>query len=90
MPYHTLESARCSFPVDCAFMKKPSSARCQVLSAKHSAVFDFPQRLGLHLVVYVSESRRLLIEINQRVHLNDCVFNQTQSPTQILMLLCSR
>lgn len=90
MPYHTFEPARSSFPVDCALMQQPSPALCQVLPAKHSAIFDFSQCLWLHLVVYVLESRVLLVEINQSVDLNDGVFNQTQRPSQILMLLCTR
>lgn len=89
MLYHTFEPARSSFPVDCALMQQPSPALCQVFPAKHSAIFDFPQCLWLHLVVYVPESRVLLVDVNQRVNLNDGVFNQTQSPSQFLMLLCT-
>ncbi|TNN89327.1 hypothetical protein EYF80_000615 [Liparis tanakae] len=76
----TFEPARSSFPVDCALMQQTPPALRQVLPAKHSAIFDLSQGLWLHLVVYVSESRVLLMEINQRVDLNDGVFNQTQSP----------
>lgn len=90
MPYDTFEPARSSFPVDCALVQQPSPALRQVLPPKHSAVFDFPQCLWLHLVVYVSESRVLLVDINQSVDLNDGVFNQTQCPSQILVLLCTR
>lgn len=70
-------------------MQQPSPALCQVLPAKHSAIFDFPQCLWLHPVVYVSESRVLLVEINQRVDLDNGVFNQTQRPSQVLMLFCT-
>jgi len=86
----TLESARSSFPADCALVKQSSPALCEVLPSKHSTIFNFSQSLWLQLVVYVSKSRVLLVDINQRIHLYDGVFNQTQCPRQILMLLCSR
>lgn len=85
LAYYTFEPARGSFPVDCALVQQPPSALCQVLPAKHSAIFDFPQRLWFHLVVYVSEPRGFLMEINQRVHLSNFVFNQTECPGQLLM-----
>lgn len=70
-------------------MQQPSPALRQVFSAKHSAIFDFSKRLGLHFAVYISKSRVLLVEINQCVNLNDGVFNQTEWPSQTLMLLCT-
>lgn len=70
-------------------MKQPPPALCKVLPAKHPAVFDFSQRLWLQLDVYVSESRVLLMEINQRVHLYNGVFNQTQRLSQVLVLICT-
>lgn len=81
MPFRTFQSAWRSLPVDGALMKQSPSGRQQVLPAKHSAIFDFSHSFRLHLVVYVSESRQLLVEINQRVHLNDGIFDQTQSPS---------
>lgn len=89
MPCYTFESARSGFPADCTLMKQSSPALCEILPTKHAAIFDFSQCLGLHLVVYVSESRVLLVEINQRVHLYNGVFNQTQCPSKVLILVCS-
>lgn len=77
VPHHTFESARSSLPVNRALVKQASPVWCQVFPAKHSAILDFSQRLWLHLVVYVSETRGLLREINQCVHLDNGVFNQT-------------
>ncbi len=54
MLYPTFEPAGSSFPVDCALVQQPSPALCQVLSAKHSAIFDFSLCLWLHFVVYIS------------------------------------
>lgn len=68
-------------------MKQPSPARREVLPPKDTTVFEFPLCLRLHPEVYFSEPGALLVEINQRVHPYDGVFDQTQRPTQIHMLV---
>lgn len=86
----TFESARGSFPADSSLMQQPPSSLSQVLPAKHPAILYLSLRLRLHLAVNISESRLLLMQVNQAVHLFDGVFDQTQSPSQILVLLCVR
>lgn len=84
----TFESARSSLPADRAVVQQAPPALRQVLPPKHTPVFELSQRLWLHLVVYVSESGVLLVHVDLRVHLDDGLFDQTQSSGQVLVLLC--
>lgn len=85
----TFEPAGRSFPVDCALVQQSPPALCQVFPAEYSAIFDFAQCLWLHLVVNISESRGLFMEVDQCIHLDDGVFDQTQRPGQVFMLICA-
>ena len=86
----TLQPSGGGLPVHRALVQQRPPPGGQVLPTEHASVLDLAQRLGLHPAVDVPQPQRLLVEVDQRVHLDDAVLDEHQGPGQLLVLLRPR